>query len=93
MKRLKKVQSSPMEQVAKFSELSDEQLMRVSGGLNPQPLPPGLRTINRYQSQNQTNTNNISRLGDGITNERRIIIVNGVGNNRDRDQDQDQDQD
>ena len=45
------------ESKTEYRELSDDELLKVSGGLNPQPLPPGerrfvtLRFLNSFSPQ------------------------------------------
>lgn len=63
MKRLKKDQPLLGDLTTKTIELSDEQLVKVSGGLNPQPLPPGFRKIKDARQNNLTTNNNIDDTG------------------------------
>lgn len=63
MKRLKKDQPLSGNPPIKTIELSDEQLVKVSGGLNPQPLPPGFRKISDAHKNDITTNNNITDTG------------------------------
>ena len=63
MKRLKKDQSLSADPAVKVSELSDEQLVKVIGGLNPQPLPPSYRKISNSRQNDVTTNNNITDTG------------------------------
>ena len=46
MKKVQKVQQPPLgKQQPQVTELSDDQLEQVQGGLNPQPLPPRIAFV------------------------------------------------